>query len=165
MGQNSLKSIPQKVNFTVCKLKISTNLKKGNISFLGIMLFHTHSLDNKSRIEKSWNVLCFKKVSWFCQSNTWTNFHWIYFKSLISTGVWRKTFPALLFFYVVPNLASTCVCVSACLCVHVCFKITCFLNKYLLKRKTFSYINGFSPSLSLLNLMEMNETKCRWPHT
>lgn len=53
MGQNSLKIIPQKVNFTVCKLKISTNFKKGNISFLGIMLFHTHSLDNKSRIEKS----------------------------------------------------------------------------------------------------------------
>ena len=61
--QNSLKSTSQWVNFTVCKLQISTNFKKGNISFLGIMLFHTHFLDNKSRIEKSWNVLYFKKQS------------------------------------------------------------------------------------------------------
>jgi len=53
MGQNSLKSTSQWVNFTVCKLKISTNFKKGNISFWGIMLFHTHFLDNKSRTEKS----------------------------------------------------------------------------------------------------------------
>ena len=35
MGQNSLKSTPQRVNFTVCKLKISTNFKKGEYLFWG----------------------------------------------------------------------------------------------------------------------------------
>lgn len=106
----------------VCIVKWNVIFLQNKIYHTGIILFHTHFPDNKVGWKITWNILCvkFKKQSHgFATKSHLNYFHWLYFKCLISTRVWRKTFPALLFFML-------CQILLPCVCMCVCFKTTLF---------------------------------------